>query len=96
MVRNYELMLVLRPDTVVKDEKKYHEMIKKLLSDHKYTVKETVALGKKNLAYPIDNLKEGYYVLCKLEADSIQVGSVEAKARLENSVIRFLLTKTEN
>ena len=93
MKRTYELMLVLKPEVEAKDTKKIGDIVKKLLSDAAYTVTKTDIMGKKFLAYPIKKFKDGLYVLHTLESDGLTVGSIEARAKLEPSVLRYLLTR---
>jgi small subunit ribosomal protein S6 len=41
----------------------------KLLTDNGATIDKTDRWGKRKLAYPIDDLAEGYYVLVEFSAD---------------------------
>ena len=96
MKQSYELMLILRPEIGEKDTKKRDEAIKKLLGDSEYTLEDIKTLGVKPLAYPITHLTEGLYVLARLSGENISVGKMEARNKLEKSVIRFLLTRAES
>lgn len=95
MKRSYELMLLLKPDVEEKDTKKRDDIIKKLLSDATYTLTSTKSWGKKELAYPIAHQIEATYVLCLLEGENLSIGSIETKAKLDPTVLRFLLTRVE-
>ncbi|TAL41282.1 MAG: 30S ribosomal protein S6 [Methylovulum sp.] len=90
MMRQYELMVVFRPDF---DTKQRDEALRKLIGSVK--VIEVTDLGKKRLAYPIAKHEEGIYVLAKLEGEALKVGDIEKQARLVPDVIRYLLTATK-
>ncbi len=93
MIRAYELMVVLRPDFDVDSAQKRESLVKKLLGETK--VNDTSSFGKKTLAYPIQKQTEAVYLLAHIEADKVNVGEVEKRAKLEQSVLRFLLTLKE-
>ncbi len=82
--------MVLRSDFDGDDAKKREDLIKKLLGEA--SVKASSFMGKKTLAYPIRKQTEAVYVLAQVEGDRINVGEVEKRAKLEEAVLRFLLT----
>lgn len=89
-MRTYELTLVLKPD--FKADKKSIEETVKIHCGNDVVVSSFEIWGKKRLAYEIDKFTEGVYVLCKLEAKSIIVSSIEKQMRLGSPIIRYLLT----
>lgn len=95
IMRDYEFMLVLVPDFDHSDTKKQNDIVKKILSTQKVTVKSIDDWGKKKLAYPIQKKEEGVYLLAHLEAESLQVGAIEKQCRLDENVLRYLLTVRE-
>lgn len=88
-------MLIVRPDFPITESKKVDDLIKKTIGDSAVTVKEVSILGKKNLAYPIQKLTEGIYLLVNLEAETINVAKIEKQSKLNTDVMRFLLTLKE-
>lgn len=92
-MNEYELMLVFKPDIDAKDVEKRDNIVKKLLTGAKYTVKDITTIGKKTLAYPIKHQAEGLYVLCHLTADSLHVSDIETQGKIGGDVLRFLLTR---
>lgn len=93
MKRAYELMVLVRSDFPDSDSKK-DEVVKKLLGDHG-TVKKVISLGKKQLSYPIQKQTDAVYLLATIEADGIKVGEVEKRAKVQDEILRFLLTVQE-
>lgn len=84
-------MVVVKPDAGVTDEKKAREVIENLMGD-RATITSVSFLGKKQLAYPIQKLHEGVYILAKIEGAKMNVHEIEKKVQLGNTVLRFLLT----
>lgn len=91
MVRAYELMVVVRPSVDVTDQTKQESVITKFLGSSIALIKVTL-LGKKQLAYMIDDCTEGIYILAALSAEKILSSDLEKHRRLNSDVLRFLLT----
>lgn len=82
MKRQYELMVLAKTDAFD---------VKKLLANGAI-VKEVKNLGKKQLSYPIKKQTEGVYLLVNIEAESLAVGEIEKRVKLDENILRFLLT----
>jgi small subunit ribosomal protein S6 len=93
-MKTYELMLVLRPDFDITDEKKVADLMHKLLPKSA-TVDEVEILGKKSLSYPIAKHSEGGYVLAKVSSERLHAADVQKQTKMGDAVIRFLLTAME-
>lgn len=92
-MRQYNLMLLFRPDFAIDDTKKRDEVIQKLLTGTSASVDETEVMGKKELAYEIKKFREANYVLLRLSAQSFQLAPFEQQIKLGDTVIRYLLTE---
>lgn len=86
-------MVVVRSDVEASD-KKHQEIVKKLLGDG-VNFKEVRSLGKKQLAYPIQKQTEAVYLLANVEAESLKLDEINKRSKLDESVLRFLLTVKE-
>jgi ribosomal protein S6 len=95
-MKAYELMVILRADFPVTDEKDVRAFIAKLTGGA--TIDTINIIGKKFLAYPIKKMgvpgkqQEGIYILATLKSDNIQVGKIEKEVSMGNDVLRYLLT----
>lgn len=58
-------------------------------------VNQTVPWGKRRLAYPINKLTEGFYVVATLKLQPAQTGELERSLRLSEEVLRHLLISTD-
>lgn len=91
-MRNYELVLVLRPKVSVADKKKLLDAIKVWLGKLKITKEED--LGTKVLSYPIKKETSGLYLSFILEGESVPL-DLEKKVNASDNVIRHLLLRTK-
>lgn len=90
----YEFMLLVHPDVDLTDEKKQKAYLSKFLGDT-VAVTALTSLGKKTLAYKIKKQEMATYLVATLEAGAIKVGDIEKKTRLNDDVLRYLLTVKE-
>lgn len=51
--------------------------------------------GKRRLAYPIDYITEGYYVLINFESESALPTELERNFRIDESIIRFVVIRLD-
>ena len=94
-MRRYELMLILRPD--VADDKAQaviDRTTRQLLAAGSQIVK-VAPWGRRRLAYPIDKLRDGFYAVAKLKLAPEAADPLDRVLRLNESVIRHLVTRVE-
>lgn len=91
MMRTYELMVVVRPTVDVTDQTKQESVITKFLGSVTVSLKVTL-LGKKQLAYMIDDCTEGIYLLGEVSAEKLSSSDLEKHRKVNTDVLRFLLT----
>ena len=53
-------------------------------------------MGKRRLAYEIDDTREGYYVVMKFKSDAAQAKELERQMRLSEDVMRALLIRLDD
>lgn len=87
----YELLLIL-PGTL--DEKEVEGRAEEMLSivkEHGSDV-ELHSMGKNRLAYPIKQIRYGYFYTVTFSADTEKAKALEEKLRLHREVLRFMVT----
>jgi small subunit ribosomal protein S6 len=52
--------------------------------------------GRRQLAYPIGSKENGYYVIARFDADTAGIPEYERALRLDDGVLRHLITIHEN
>ena len=91
-MQNYELMLLMNPN--ISDEvDEILDNIKKTISDNKGELEEVKLLGKRQLAYPINNMNYANYVhlTAKINAETLVV--LEEMFKFEQNIFRHLTVK---
>ena len=87
---NYEAVIIFKPDLGEEATAALVERFKTLVEQHG-TVAEVDEWGKRHLAYPIDDLTEGYYVLMTFTADAAFPAELDRVLRINDSVMRSLI-----
>jgi small subunit ribosomal protein S6 len=90
-VEKYELMYVLNPNLTEEETAALVEKFKALIENHG-TIDELQEMGKRKLAYEINYLTEGYYVLVKFTCDPDFPAELDRVLGITDGVIRSLIT----
>jgi small subunit ribosomal protein S6 len=93
VTRDYELMYIVRPeldDDGVRDAVK---SVRTLLESNGGEIVKTTLWGKRRLAYEVDRLRDGHYVLVVLRLDTEKVAPIERSLRIHETVFRHLLVR---
>ena len=87
---NYEVLYVLNPTLGEEDTAALVARFKELAEGHG-TVTEVDEWGKRRLAYPINDLEEGYYVLMTFSSDPAFPAELDRLMRINVSVMRSII-----
>jgi len=98
-VRLYELMVVLTPDipddqmpTALERISGYITVGGGEITEMNTTAYNSLTLGRRRLAYPIDKHRDGYYALYHFNLDPLGIVEIERELHLNNQVLRHLIT----
>ena len=84
---NYEVVYILAP--AMSEEATAALVAKfKTMAEAHGTVKEVDEWGKRRLAYPINDLNEGYYVLMSFDSDAAFPNELARVLRITDGVMR--------
>lgn len=95
MVRDYELMYIVRPELDDEALRATVKTVRGLLEAQGGQVIKTTLWGKRRLAYEVQRLRDGHYVLIVLRLDGAKVAPVERALRLQDAVFRHLMVLHE-
>ena len=87
----YEVLYVLNPNLTEEETQAIVEKFKTLIEQNG-TVDEMEEWGKRKLAYEINNLTEGYYVLVKFTSGPELPAELDRILGITDGVIRSLVT----
>ena len=89
----YEFMVLINSSVELETEKKQIDFVQKLVgADVK--INSISSMGKRPLAYIIKKQKEATYLVAELSGH-IKVTDIDKRAKLQDVVLRFLLTVKE-
>lgn len=96
MANDYEMTYILRPSL---EETEVDERANAIAESVKTLGGEIVGdlekLGKRRLAYEIDDVREGYYVVMHYKATAVAEKELERQLRLNEAVLRHLPIKKD-
>ncbi|NLH01592.1 MAG: 30S ribosomal protein S6 [Clostridiales bacterium] len=87
----YEVMFIINPNLSEEETSAVVEKFKTLVEQHG-TIDEVDLMGKRKLAYEINYLSEGYYVLIKFTSSPDFPAELDRILGITDSVIRSLIT----
>ncbi len=97
MTADYEVTYILRPTLEETDVDARVETIAEGLKGNGGEVQgEIEKLGKRRLAYEIDDLREGYYVVMKFKSDGVTSKELERQMRLNDDIMRHLVIRLDD
>ena len=94
-MQNYEIALIINPD-LSKDIDKFFTSFEKLLSDNNFSISRLEDVGRRKLAYSIDDHNKGHYLFYYVEGTPENVSEIENKIKFNDMIIRHLFEKINN
>lgn len=91
-MEKYEIMYILSASLDDEARKNEIEKLHAILIKDKVQVKEVKEWGLRDFAYPMKKQTKGYYVVLKVSAEPNSLNEFNRLAKLDNNVIRFLIT----
>jgi len=91
MTTDYEVTYIVRPTLEEAEVDARVDAIAAQLKAGGGEPGEIEKMGKRRLAYEIDDVREGYYVVMKFKSDAAQAKELERLLRLNEDVMRQLL-----
>ncbi len=94
-MKKYELALVV--SAKVEDEVRTAtvEKAKEAITSLGGQITNVDDWGKKQLAYEIQKMNEGFYYFIQFDAETTMPGELEQKLRIMDNVLRYLCVKAE-
>jgi len=94
-MRDYEFTYILRPDLEDEDRSAIIQQIQDWITEAEGAVTNTNHWGLRRLAYPIDNITEGYYVLVDMQCPPANVRGLERRLLISEPILRYLIVRKE-
>src|SRR5581483_4882025 len=90
-VRDYELMIVVRPDIDDSQVKGAAERVQSLVTQRGGEITNVQQWGKRRLAYRIQHHAEGMYFVYRVRMEGDAAAEIEHELNLDEQVLRFIV-----
>ena len=94
-MRAYEIMYIIRPNIEDEAKKALVERFNTILTDNGAELTESKEWGKRRLAYEINDFRDGYYQILKVNSNAAAVEEFSRLAKISEDIIRHMVTKDE-
>lgn len=94
-MRKYELIYIVKPQ----EEEAIEALVAKfdgIITDNGGTIDKTDRWGKRRLAYPIQDLTEGYYVLQHLVAEPAVINELDRIMKITDDLLQHMIVVVED
>ena len=95
-MRKYELMYIIQPAIEEDAKKALVERFQEILTSNGAEIIEAKEWGKRRLAYEINDLREGFYQIVKVTADSKAIDEYTRLANINEDIIRHIAVRIDD
>ena len=95
-MRKYEIMYIIRPDMEEEAQTAVIERFNGILTDNGAEIEKVKEVGKKRLAYEINDYRDGYYVLINFSGDEKSVNEFDRLAKFSEDIIRHIAIREDD
>lgn len=95
-LHNYEMVLIVSPEVVDENLEAALGNVSNLITGTGGIIAEIEQWGKRKLAYPIEHMLEGHYVLAKFQMPPGAGKELEASLQISKDILRYLLIKLDS
>lgn len=95
-MRRYELTYIIHPDTNPDEVSTLMEQVESWVSAGDGTIQKVSDWGRRRMAYPIENQREGHYVHLEVDIEPENVKQIERNLTLNEQVLRHLMVRAED
>jgi len=96
IIRHYEVVILLRPDTSESGQTTIRELVDKLIAQSEGQTVRWETWGKRRLAYPIAKHNRAVYQYCNFVAGQHGIGELERNLRISEQVLRFQTVRLQD
>lgn len=89
-MKTYELMTIFKPNLDAEEVDKLIEKIGSIIVDFGGKVESTDKVGRKKLAYEIQNFRDGYFSTSVLSLPAEKVAEFKRQLRLNDNILRTM------
>lgn len=94
-MRDYELIVIYKPDISEEKLPSNIEGVSKVITDKGGTITSVNQWGRRKLAYPIEGVIEGNYVLTNFKAETKLITALEKNLKMSETILRHMVVRVE-
>jgi small subunit ribosomal protein S6 len=94
-MNKYEIMYIIRPNMEEEAQKALVERFSGILTDNGAEITNVKEMGKRRLAYEINDLREGYYMLINTTSNVEAINEFNRLAKINEDIIRLMIIKED-
>ncbi|WP_314000565.1 30S ribosomal protein S6 [uncultured Paenibacillus sp.] len=91
-MRKYEVMYIIRPEVEQEAVQALVEKFNGIIGTSGEVTKQDV-MGKRRLAYEINKIRDGIYVLVHFNASSEVIAELDRVMKITDEIIRYLIVR---
>jgi small subunit ribosomal protein S6 len=88
-------MYIIRPDMEEEAQKGVIERFSKILTDNGAEITKVDEMGKRRLAYEINEYRDGYYVVVNFNSGEQAVNEFDRLAKYSDDIVRHMTIRDE-
>jgi small subunit ribosomal protein S6 len=93
LLRDYEILYIVRPELDEEQLQAAIASVNKLIESLGGATQKTDVWGRRRLAYEVQHLREGQYVLTDFQIDPVRVPELEGTLKISDTVFRHLVVR---
>lgn len=90
-MHNYEIMFIVRPDVDEETIKATREKVQATITENGGEITNIDDMGKRRLAYEINNFREGVYSVYTFKGEAGVVDELDHVIRISDNIVRHLI-----
>ena len=94
-MNKYELTLVINPNLTDEAYKAEVEKVTETITRFGGVVEKADEWGKRRLAYEINKIAEGFYVIFYFDGEAVTPIELESRLRIDENLLRYLIIRVD-
>ncbi|MGG0239601.1 30S ribosomal protein S6 [Bacillus rhizoplanae] len=94
-MKKYEIMYIIRPNMEEEAQKALVERFAGVLTENGAEIINTKDWGKRRLAYEINDLRDGFYMILNVNSNPEAINEFDRLAKISEDIIRHIVVKNE-
>ena len=93
--RIYEVVFIINPEADDNEVMRLSEAMQKIITSQGGSITKTEVMGRRQLAYEINQKREGTYVLLEVEGTGTEIAELERRMRVNDQILRYMTIRVD-